>query len=75
MKIAALVVALLGILALSVYGVAQAWKGVGLELSLHGWIALTLGVVLSIALGVGLMSLVFYSARRGYDDHQGPHRE
>ncbi len=75
MKIAALVAALLAILALSVYGVAMAWKGVGLELSLHGWIALILGVVLSIGLGVGLMSLVFYSARRGYDDHQGPHGE
>ncbi len=75
MKLAALVAALLGILALSVYGVAEAWKGVGLELSLHGWIALSLGVVVSIGLGVGLMSLVFYSARRGYDDHQDPRRE
>jgi len=37
-------------------------------MTLHGWIALALGVVISIALGVGLMALTFYSARRGYDD-------
>ena len=38
------------------------------SMSLHGWIALALGSVLSLALGIGLMALVFYSARRGYDD-------
>ena len=37
-------------------------------MSLNGWIALALGTVLSLALGIGLMALVFYSARRGYDD-------
>lgn len=40
----------------------------GVSLGLHGWLALGLGVALSIALGVGLMTLVFLSARRGYDD-------
>lgn len=34
----------------------------------HGYIALTLGVVFSLIVGVGLMALVFYSSRRGYDD-------
>ncbi len=38
------------------------------SMSLHGCIALALGSVLSLALGIGLMALVFYSARRGYDD-------
>ncbi len=37
-------------------------------LSLNGWIALGLGAVFSLALGFGLMALVFYSARHGYDD-------
>ena len=37
-------------------------------MTLNGWIALALGTVLSLALGIGLMALVFYSARRGYDD-------
>jgi hypothetical protein len=33
----------------------------------HGWTALVLGIVVSIALGTGLMFLVFYSHRKGYD--------
>lgn len=37
-------------------------------ISMHGWIALGLGVFFSFALAGGLMTLVFISARRGYDD-------
>jgi hypothetical protein len=37
-------------------------------MSVHGWIALGLGTFLSLAVGGGLMALVFYSARKGYDD-------
>ena len=33
-----------------------------------GWAALIIGVVLSIALGVGLMALVFHSNRKGHDE-------
>ncbi len=33
-----------------------------------GYVALTLGVVFSLLAGVGLMSLVFYSSRHGYDE-------
>lgn len=38
------------------------------ELDLHGWIAMTLGVVVASALGTGLMCLAFYSARIRRDD-------
>lgn len=38
------------------------------SLPLNGMIALGIGVGLTLLLGVGLMALVFYSARRGYDD-------
>jgi hypothetical protein len=38
-------------------------------LGTHGVIALVLGTVLSAGLGVGLMGLVFFSARSGADDH------
>jgi hypothetical protein len=34
----------------------------------EGWIALTLGVVFSLIVGIGLMTLVFYSSRQGYDE-------
>lgn len=44
----------------------------GVHLSFHGWLALGLGVGLSLLLGVGLMALVFHSARRGYDDAARP---
>lgn len=37
-------------------------------MSLHLWIALGLGTVLSLLVGGGLMALVFYSSRHGYDD-------
>jgi hypothetical protein len=38
------------------------------RLGFHGWLALGLGVGLSLVLGIGLMFLVFHSARRGYDE-------
>ncbi len=33
-----------------------------------GYVALALGVGFSLVVGIGLMSLVFYSSRRGYDE-------
>lgn len=32
------------------------------------YIAMTLGIVFSLVVGIGLMALVFYSARHGYDE-------
>lgn len=49
------------------------WREIGdAGIDLNGWIALTLGVLVTLALGIGLMSLVFISNRRGYDE---PSRE
>jgi len=49
--------------------VAEFWSGiVDSEISVAGWIAMGLGIVVTLALGIGLMSLVFYSNRRGYDE-------
>jgi hypothetical protein len=64
--VAAIVLGGLSILAVTF--LVQAWTAIEAKMSVHGWIALTLGVVVSMALGVGLMALVFFSARRGYDD-------
>ncbi len=64
--LAAIVLAGLSILALTF--LVQGWWHVEAEISMHGWIALTLGVVVTMAVGVGLMALAFFSARRGYDD-------
>jgi hypothetical protein len=38
------------------------------RLGFHGWLALGLGAGLSLLVGIGLMTLVFFSARRGYDE-------
>lgn len=55
-----------------VYSV-QEWNAfAGTEMSGHGWTALVLGVVFSFIVGCGLMGLVFYSSRKGYDE--GAHR-
>jgi hypothetical protein len=45
------------------------WIGIGdSEISSAGWLAMGLGVVITLALGIGLMALVFISSRRGYDE-------
>lgn len=34
----------------------------------EGWIAMALGILFTSAIGVALMALVFFSARKNYDD-------
>jgi hypothetical protein len=49
--------------------IAAEWTGIGdSEISGAGWLAMGLGVVITLALGIGLMALVFISNRRGYDE-------
>lgn len=53
---------------------AAAWMWGSLEdtdMGLEGWIALVGGVIATLAVGGGLMGLVFYSSRHGYDDGVG----
>ena len=46
-----------------------AWQSIGdVQISPLGLIALGLGAGLSILLGAGLMALMFFSSRRGYDE-------
>ena len=45
------------------------WQEIGdVEIGRHGWIALGLGAALTFLVGAGLMALMFFSARRGYDE-------
>ncbi len=45
------------------------WKlGNGTDVPTSGYAAMALGVILSLAVGVGLMALLFYSSRKGYDE-------
>lgn len=73
MKTALLAVFLIGLLIFILFGILPGWDSS--SMSIHGWIALALGGVLSVALGGGLMALVFYSARKGYDDRIDVDRE
>jgi hypothetical protein len=60
--------ALLFVAAVAAVAIAN-WSGIGdTGIDLNGWIALVLGVLATLALGIGLMTLVFISNRRGYDD-------
>jgi hypothetical protein len=53
--------------------IAQFWSGFGdSEISFAGWLALGLGILVTLALGIGLMSLVFFSSRSGYDETSEP---
>jgi len=55
--------------------IASLWSGLGeSEISLAGWLAMALGVILTLGLGIGLMALVFISSRRGYDEIDGKNR-
>ena len=49
--------------------IAEFWSGLGdSQISLAGWLAMGFGIILTLALGIGLMSLVFFSSRGGYDE-------
>ena len=49
--------------------IANWWTGmVDSDISRAGWVAMGFGAIFTIVLGVGLMSLVFISNRRGYDE-------
>lgn len=48
------------------WGPAELSAG-GQPMSTGGYIAMAFGIIATLALGVGLMALVFYSNRRGHD--------
>ena len=70
--VAILVTALFALLALSVWFAAYSWTHLGGDpVPTYGYVAIAGGVVLSLVVGGGLMALVFYSSRHGYDDLSG----
>jgi len=60
--------ALAGIAGISAY----TWVSMGdVAISWRGLLAMGLGIAFSLALGIGLMALVYFSNKRGYDDEAG----
>lgn len=66
MKVFLLTVSLGGILAMVMFGVLTDWDASAMTIG--GWVALVGGTVISLALGGGLMALVFHSHHKGYDE-------
>lgn len=64
-----LIVSLGGMLVVALIWAGWVWMSLGaVDLGANGVIAMVLGIVFSLLVGGGLMALVFYSARHGYDD-------
>jgi len=71
MKTAVLISLLAVILVATLLAGIYLWWSLGdVDIGIHGLIALTLGCLVSLALGGGLMFLVFYSNRRDHDEQQ-----
>lgn len=69
MQKAAVILPLLGLLAASVWFAYYVWASdTGRPMPTSGYVAMALGTLFSLVIGIGLMALVFYSHRRGYDD-------
>ena len=74
MRILALVVPLFVILAASIWWAAALWTSVeGPPMPAAGYVAMWLGIIFSLVIGCGLMALMFFSSRRGYDEQAGGH--
>jgi hypothetical protein len=63
-----LLAVLLLLLGLAVIVAYVEWTSVDTEMPATGYIALWGGIIFSLLVGCGLMGLMFYSSRRGYDE-------
>ena len=63
-----IIVPLVALLAVAVWFAIYSWRAIeGPPIPTGGYVAMWLGVAFSIVVGCGLMALVFYSSRGGYD--------
>jgi Ni/Fe-hydrogenase subunit HybB-like protein len=64
-----LIIALLAILAGAVFVGHYGWISAGnVTMPAWGWLMMGLGIIVTLVVGCGLMALVFYSHRAGFDD-------
>jgi hypothetical protein len=65
----ALIAVLFALLVSTVVIAVLGWQSAGgTDVPVVGYVSMILGVGLSLIVGVGLMALVFYSSRSGYDE-------
>jgi hypothetical protein len=63
-----LIAAMLLLLAGAVYVGYAGWRSHGpVDIPTSAYVAMGLGVFFTVAVGTGLMALIFYSSRKGYD--------
>lgn len=58
----------LGLSLVTHLGIGYLVAAQGVEMSLHGHIAMALGIFFTYGVGAGLMALLFFSNRDGHDD-------
>jgi hypothetical protein len=58
---------MLAMLVAAIVYAVRIWTSVHATMSGWGWLFMILGILVSVALGAGLMALVFYSSRHDYD--------
>jgi hypothetical protein len=69
----ALYAVMAGLVMVAGWGAVASWRLAGdTRMSVHGYIAMGIAFVFTGVLAGGLIWLAFYSARKGYDDQQGP---
>jgi hypothetical protein len=74
--IVAIAAPLFAILGAAMWFAARTWISLGgPPMPPAGYIAMTLGIVFSVVIGCGLMALLFYSSRHGYDEPPQADRE
>jgi hypothetical protein len=62
------IIILLAFLGWAVWYAIGAWQAMsGVHMSTLGWVFLVMGIVVTFAVGAGLMALVFYSSRHDLD--------
>jgi hypothetical protein len=72
MKRVLLFTPLFALLVLAFWFLGATWERLaGGAIPLYGWVAIGGGVFFSLLVGGGLMALIFYSSRHGYDDLSG----
>jgi TRAP-type C4-dicarboxylate transport system permease small subunit len=63
-----IVASLLGLFALAVWVAYRQWTLAAVDMPGWGWAMLLIGGGLLLMIGFGLMALMFYSSRHGYDE-------
>ena len=64
-----ILIPLVVLLAAAVWFMVYSWNAIeGPPIPTSGYVAMWLGIIFSLLIGCGLMALVFYSSRHGYDE-------